>query len=118
MSAGIDTAAAEQGAKAPDSGRLSRREVWTLVVVMAGTFMAIMDSFIVNVAVPSIRAELSASFSQVELAVSGYVLVYGLLLVTGGRLGDLYGTRRLFLAGTWVFLLGSLATGLAPIRCR
>ncbi|TDE42842.1 MFS transporter [Nonomuraea mesophila] len=114
MSAGIDIAAAEQRGPAPQEGRLSRRETWTLVVVMTGTFMAIMDSFIVNVAVPSIRAELPASFSQVELAVSGYVLVYGLMLVTGGRLGDLYGTRRLYLVGTWVFLLGSLAAGLAP----
>ncbi len=93
---------------------LSRRQRWTLLVVMAGTFMAIMDSFIVNVAVPSIRDTLSASYAQVELAVGGYVLVYGVLLVTGGRLGDLYGTRRLFMAGTWVFLVGSLAAGLAP----
>ncbi|GAA3164043.1 MFS transporter [Planomonospora alba] len=87
--------------------------MWTLLVAMAGTFMSIMDSFIVNVAVPSIRTELNASFAQVELAVSGYVLVYGLLLVTGGRLGDLFGARRLFLIGTVVFTLASLAAGLA-----
>ncbi|MFJ6984485.1 MULTISPECIES: MFS transporter [unclassified Streptomyces] len=92
----------------------SRHPRWTLLVVMAGTFMAIMDSFIVNVAVPSIRQDLAASYAQTELAVGGYVLVYGLLLVTGGRLGDLYGVRRLFLTGTAVFLLGSLAAGLAP----
>ncbi|MFH8343008.1 MFS transporter [Streptomyces sp. AM6-12] len=92
----------------------TRHPWWTLVVVMAGTFMAIMDSFIVNVAVPSVRQDLAASYAQTELAVSGYVLVYGLLLVTGGRLGDLFGMRRLFLTGTAVFLLGSLAAGLAP----
>ncbi|MFJ6728382.1 MFS transporter [Streptomyces sp. NPDC091281] len=91
----------------------ARHPWWTLLVVMAGTFMAIMDSFIVNVAVPSIRQELAATYAQTELAVSGYVLVYGLLLVTGGRLGDLFGVRRLFLTGTTVFLAGSLAAGLA-----
>ncbi|SHF65786.1 MFS transporter [Streptoalloteichus hindustanus] len=94
--------------------RFSGRGLWTLVVVLAGTFMAIMDSFVVNVAVPSIREDLRASFAQVELSISGYVLVYGLLLVTGGRLGDLFGARRLFLAGTAVFTLASLAAGLAP----
>ncbi|WP_344631697.1 MFS transporter [Streptomyces glaucosporus] len=93
---------------------MSGRNLWTLLVVMAGTFVAIMDSFIVNVAVPSIRADLNASLAQVELAVGGYVLVYGLLLVTGGRLGDLFGTRRLLLAGIAVFTLASLAAGLAP----
>ena len=107
-------AAARPRAAAAGAEHVSGRSRWTLLVVMAGTFMAIMDSFIVNVAVPSVRAELNASFSQVELAVSGYVLVYGLLLVTGGRLGDLFGTRRLFLAGTGVFTLASLAVGLAP----
>src|SRR5690606_34763484 len=70
-------------------------------------------SFIVNVAVPSIRAELDATFAEVELAVGGYVLVYGLLLVTGGRLGDLFGTRRLFLAGTAIFTVASVCAGLA-----
>ncbi|MBA9002460.1 MFS transporter [Thermomonospora cellulosilytica] len=98
---------------AADPRRMSGRQLWTLLVVMAGTFMAIMDSFIVNVAVPSLRTDLGASFAQVETAVGGYVLVYGLLLVTGGRLGDLFGTRRLFLTGMAVFLLGSLGAGLA-----
>ena len=103
--------------------RIAGRGLWLLLVAMAGTFMAIMDSFIVNVAVPSIRAELNATFAEVELAVSGYVLVYGLLLVTGGRLGDLFGTRRLFLAGTVIFTAASLAAGLATdpaalIGCR
>lgn len=85
-----------------------------MVVAMAAVFMAIMDSFIVNVAAPSLRTELGASFAQVELAVGGYVLVYGLLLVTGGCFGDLFGHRRLFLVGAVVFTLASLAAGLAP----
>ncbi|MDA3649771.1 MFS transporter [Saccharopolyspora indica] len=91
----------------------ARRGRWALLITMAATFMAIMDSFIVNVAVPSIRTELAASFTEVELAISGYVLVYGLLLVTGGRLGDLFGFRRLFLVGIAIFTVASLAAGLA-----
>ncbi|PKK13903.1 MFS transporter [Thermomonospora sp. CIF 1] len=97
----------------PGTERIRGQSLWALLVAMAGTFMAIMDSFIVNVAVPSVQASLNATFAQVELAVSGYVLVYGLLLVTGGRLGDLFGARRLFLTGTAVFTLASLAAGLA-----
>lgn len=117
MSTALDTPpppTARTGTAEPRTARASRRDLWTLLVVMAGTFLAIMDSFIVNVAVPSIRTDLNATFAQVELAVGGYVLVYGLLLVTGGRLGDLFGARRLFLAGTLVFTLASLAAGLAP----
>ena len=109
---GAITAPAGTGAGSKP-GRITGRGLWMLLVTMAGTFLAIMDSFIVNVAVPSIRAELNATFAEVELAVSGYVLVYGLLLVTGGRLGDLFGTRRLFLTGTAIFTVASVCAGLA-----
>ncbi|MGH4033391.1 MFS transporter [Actinomycetota bacterium Odt1-20B] len=85
-----------------------------LVVVMTATFMALMDSFIVNVAAPSIRTDMNASFSQVELVISGYVLVYGLLLITGGRLGDIKGYRPLFIGGVALFTLASFACGIAP----
>ncbi|WP_234334637.1 MFS transporter, partial [Streptomyces sp. NRRL B-1347] len=89
------------------------RRGWLLLVVMGGTFMAIMDGFIVNVAVPAVRSGLGASFAQAELTVSGYLLAYGLFLVAGGRLGDAYGCRRLFLAGLALFTAASLACGLA-----
>nr|WP_237694788.1 MFS transporter [Streptomyces sp. SID5468] len=72
-----------------------------------------MDSFIVNVAVPAVRTGLGASYPQVELVVSGYVLAYGLFLVTGGRLGDIHGARRMFQAGLALFTAASLACGLA-----
>ncbi|WP_207549926.1 MFS transporter [Thermostaphylospora chromogena] len=115
MDAALDASTTENPrARAADAERLSGRRLWTLLVVMTGTFLAIMDSFIVNVAVPSIRAELQATFAQVEMAVGGYILVYGLLLVTGGRLGDMFGARRLFLIGIGIFVLASLAAGLAP----
>ncbi|OON82978.1 MFS transporter [Streptomyces tsukubensis] len=85
-----------------------------VLVAMAATFMAMMDSYIVNVAIPSIRADLGASVSAVEMTVGGYILVYGLFLVTGGRLGDIVGYRRMFLVGLGLFTLASLACGIAP----
>ncbi|QCX73804.1 Multidrug resistance protein stp [Streptomyces sp. YIM 121038] len=91
----------------------ARRRGWLLAVVLGGTFMAIMDGFIVNVAVPAVRTDLGASFAQAQLTVSGYLLAYGLFLVAGGRLGDRYGFRRLFLTGLAVFTAASLACGLA-----
>ncbi|WP_329537950.1 MFS transporter (plasmid) [Streptomyces sp. NBC_01450] len=85
-----------------------------LLVAMAATFMAMMDSYIVNVAVPSLRSDLDASVSAVEMTVGGYILVYGLFLVTGGRLGDIVGHKRMFLAGLGLFTAASLACGSAP----
>jgi EmrB/QacA subfamily drug resistance transporter len=101
-------------ASSPAAELSPARRIAILAVVMAGTFMAIMDGFIVNVAVPSIRADLHAGFAQVQLIVSGYVLAYGLLLVTCGRLGDMHGYRLMFGLGIAVFTLASLACGLAP----
>ena len=72
------------------------------------------DTAIVNVAGPSIGAGLSASGAELQLVVSGYILAYGMLLITGARLGDLRGRRRIFLTGLTVFTLASLACGLAP----
>ncbi|GAA3756490.1 MFS transporter [Salinactinospora qingdaonensis] len=100
--------------RSADTGKLDSRQRWMLLVAMVGTFIAIMDSFIVNVAVPSIREDLNASFAQAELTISGYVLVYGLLLITGGRLGDIHGYKKLFLVGVGLFTLASLLCGIAP----
>jgi EmrB/QacA subfamily drug resistance transporter len=84
-----------------------------LGVVLMGTFMAVLDVAIVNVAIPSIRADLHASFGQIEFVVSAYTLTYACLLVTGGRLGDNFGRRRLFILGLVVFAAASAACGLA-----
>jgi EmrB/QacA subfamily drug resistance transporter len=83
-----------------------------LCVVLMGTFMAVLDVAIVNVAIPSIRADLHASFGQIEFIVSAYTLTYACLLVTGGRLGDNYGRRRLFILGLVVFGVASAGCGL------
>jgi EmrB/QacA subfamily drug resistance transporter len=85
-----------------------------LVVVIAGAFMAILDSNIVNVAVPSIRHDLHASFGEVELVVTAYTITYACLLVTGGRLGDLAGRKNMFIAGLVIFTISSAACGAAP----
>ncbi|WP_102133440.1 MFS transporter [Streptomyces hokutonensis] len=106
------TPAAASGTGSP--GLSPRRVRAMLLVAMAATFMAMMDSYIVNVAVPSLRADLHASVSAIEMTVGGYILAYGLFLVTGGRLGDIVGYKRMFLSGLGLFTAASLACGVAP----
>ncbi|MFG2834438.1 MFS transporter [Streptomyces zaomyceticus] len=85
-----------------------------LFTVLLGASLPLIDFFIVNVALPSIDRDLAAGPALLELVVAGYGLSYAVLLVLGGRLGDLFGRRRLFLAGMTAFGLTSLACGLAP----
>ncbi|MEU0738988.1 MFS transporter [Streptomyces sp. NPDC006134] len=85
-----------------------------LAVLLTGQLMANVDTAIIYVAAPSIQSGLHASGAQLELVVSGYVLSYAVLLVTGARLGDSYGHRRIFLAGLALFTATSLACGIAP----
>ncbi|MFE3939329.1 MFS transporter, partial [Streptomyces goshikiensis] len=88
---------------------------WPAVsVVMVGMFMAILDSFIVVVAGPAIQADLGASVGQLQWILAGYQLSYAVVMITGGRLADLYGRKRVFITGTAVFTLASLAWGPAP----
>src|SRR5436305_3763955 len=84
-----------------------------LAVVLAGQFMAVLDASIVNVAAPSIHAALHASGASLQLVVAGYTITYAVLLVTGARLGDILGHRRVFLGGLVLFTLASLGCGLA-----
>jgi EmrB/QacA subfamily drug resistance transporter len=85
-----------------------------LATVLCGVFLAMVDFFIVNVALPTMGADLHASSALLELVVSGYATAYAVLLVVGGRLGDSRGRRRLFLAGVLAFTLTSLLCGIAP----
>src|SRR6201981_226201 len=85
-----------------------------LAVVLIGQFMAVLDASIVNVAAPSIHASLRASGAGLQLVVAGYTIAYAVLLVTGARLGDILGHRRVYLAGGALFTLASLGCGLAP----
>src|ERR1700716_846086 len=87
---------------------------WTLAAVAFGLFMIMLDNTIVNVALPSIERSLHMSISSLEWIVTAYALTFAALLITGGKLGDLYGRRKMFIAGLAVFTLASLACGLAP----
>src|SRR5438552_861845 len=99
-------------------GRTARRRAASpavlVAIVLAGQLMAVLDTSVVNVAVPSIHAGLHASGAALQLIVAGYTISYAVLLVTGARLGDLLGHRRVFLAGVAGFTLASLGCGLAP----
>lgn len=77
----------------------------TLLVVLAGTFMSILDFFIVNVAIPSMQHELQASNDAIQWVVAGFALTIACLVVTGGRLGDLFGPRRIYGTGLAIFTL-------------
>jgi MFS family permease len=85
-----------------------------LAVLLVGMVMNNIDIAIVNVAGPSVRAGLGASGAELELVVAGYVLAFAMLLITGARLGDVHGYRRLFLVGLGIFTVASLGCGLAP----
>ena len=84
-----------------------------LAVLLTGAFLAPLDFFIVNVAMPSITSGLGASSADVQLVISGYAIVYAVFLITGGRLGDIFGRKSIFLIGLAGFALASAFCGLA-----
>jgi len=86
---------------------------WVLAIVVAAQFMFGVDAFVVNVAIPTIASELHASTAEIESVIAIYLIAYATLIVTGGRLGDIYGTKGVFLAGVLGFTLTSLWCGLA-----
>jgi MFS family permease len=86
----------------------------TMAVLMAGTFVFVLDFFIVNVAIPSTQAELGATDSQIQLVVATYAIAIASLLILGGRLGDLFGRRRVFMIGLALFTVSSALCGAAP----
>lgn len=85
-----------------------------LLSVLLGSFLAVTDGFIVNVALPTIGRELRGSFEMLQLVVAGYAVPYALLLVVGGRIGDAVGRRRAFIVGMVVFTVVSVLCGIAP----
>src|SRR5436305_11061883 len=93
---------------------LDSRARWlALIVLCLGDLMIVLDTTIVNVALPSIKADLGFSQDSLAWVVNAYLLTYGGFLLLGGRLGDLFGQRRLFLAGIAFFTVASLACGLS-----
>jgi EmrB/QacA subfamily drug resistance transporter len=89
------------------------RKWWTLGAMCFALFMIMLDNTVVNVALPTIQKDLGASISGLEWTTSGYTLSFAVLLATGGRLGDIFGRRRVFLIGVVVFALSSATAGLA-----
>ena len=103
------------GTQSPSADiRDSRRRWLVLAVLCVGVFMLLLDGTIVNIAIPSIMDGFDTSFSKVEWVMNAYLLVFAVLLITAGRLGDLFGRRRIFIIGLAVFSLASLLCGVAP----
>src|SRR6202008_3086795 len=90
------------------------RKWLTLLAVAFGLFMIMLDNTVVNVALPSIERDLHVSISSLEWVVTAYALTFAALLITGGKLGDLFGRRRIFIIGIVIFTLSSLACGVSP----
>ncbi len=112
----MSTQSLDQVVPAPRAGALARARAsrWApLPIVLAGTFMVVLDFFIVNVALPSMQTRLHASDGAIEWIVAGYSLTSAVLLIGAGRLGDRHGRRRMFALGLALFTLSSAACGLA-----
>jgi EmrB/QacA subfamily drug resistance transporter len=98
-----------------ESPPADERPSWgALLVVLAGAFITVLDFFIVNVAIPSMQAELHAGPAAVQFVVAGFGVAVASCLITGGRLGDLYGRRKMFGIGVAVFTIASAMCGFAP----
>ena len=90
------------------------RKWWTLGAMCFALFMIMLDNTVVNVALPSIERDLGATLSSLEWTINGYTLSFAVLLATGGRLGDIFGRRRMFLIGVTLFTISSATAGFAP----
>ncbi|MFB7112326.1 MFS transporter [Streptomyces sp. NPDC056291] len=101
---------ADSPAPAPTA---DRRRWFALAIVMTAAFMDLVDVTIVNIAIPSIQHDAGASFSQIQWITAGYALAFAAGLITGGRLGDIHGRKRLFLLGIGGFTLASALCGFA-----
>src|ERR1043166_6578131 len=93
-----------------------RKRWWALIVLCLGVLMIVLDTTIVNVALPSIRTDLHFTETSLVWVVNAYMQTFGGFLLLGGRLGDLYGHRRMFLLGITFFTLASLACGLSTTQ--
>ncbi|MFG2329463.1 MFS transporter [Streptomyces sp. NPDC048604] len=102
-----------EGATAGTTADGDRRRWIALAIVMTAAFMDLVDATIVNIAIPSIERDLGATFGAIQWITAGYALAFAAGLITGGRLGDIYGRKRLFLVGTAGFTVASALCGFA-----
>ena len=102
-----------RAAPAVTAPRIRTNDWIVLIVLTLGYFMILLDTSIVNVALPSMERGLAAGFDQILWVVNAYVLVFAVLLITAGRLGDIWGPKRLFLVGLGLFTVSSAACGLS-----
>ncbi|AWZ08597.1 MULTISPECIES: MFS transporter [unclassified Streptomyces] len=112
----IDTPAdtSSTSVTSPTGSPADRRRWLALAIVMTAAFMDLVDVTIVNIAIPRMREDLGASTSAIQWITAGYALAFAAGLITGGRLGDIYGRKRLFLIGIAGFTAASLLCGIAP----
>src|SRR5689334_23769581 len=105
---------------APTTGGGHRHLGWALVLICVAQLMVVLDATIANISLPYIGKDLDIAQTNLSWVVTGYSLAFGGLLLLGGRLGDLYGRRRLFTVGVTVFAPASLLRGLAqnPVMLR
>src|SRR5689334_9681609 len=89
------------------------RKWWTLGAMCFALFMVMLDNTVANIALPAISRDFHSSISNLSWVVNAYALAFGVLLVTGGRLGDLFGRKRMFLFGIVLFTLSSIGAGLS-----
>ncbi|ABW15101.1 major facilitator superfamily MFS_1 [Parafrankia sp. EAN1pec] len=114
MTSGTSTPTATGEALA-DPTTAAEATAWgTLAVLMVGTFITVLDYFIANVAAPSVQRDLNASSAQIQGVIVGYGVAFTAGMITGGRLGDVYGRRRMFALGLLLFTVASAACGVAP----
>ena len=97
-----------------DTNTADRGRWLALPVLLTGAFLPILDFNVVNLALPSIRQSLGATSGEIEFIISAYAATYAVFLITGGRLGDLFGRKRMFVTGVAGFTLASALCGLAP----
>src|SRR5438552_5316139 len=90
-----------------------RRKWWVLAAMVFGLFMPMLDNLVVNTALPTIQRDLGAGVSGLQWIIDAYVLAFASFMLTGGALGDLYGGKRFFMTGLFVFTAGSLMCGLS-----
>lgn len=113
MANAANTASVGARGVAPAQYAENPRKWWALIATCFGLFMALLDVTVVNVALPTLQRDLKASFADLQWVISAYTLALAVFLVTAGRLGDIFGRKRMFMLGLGIFSLGSLLCALS-----